>query len=275
MQQLLVALDWPAVDFGAVAVVLAPLLNDHPTDIAARVRRSRGFVEVPLDAAAAEVAATALRAANHRFCAVAADWMPRLPKPRTTRCLDTSQATALTAQIALTGPPESLPWARVLAAVPTLWLSSVAGGPAGPAPKGRSLTSKAMSLATTGGIGMLLSKGTPKGSSQASSVSVARPMLVIVGHGGIDVGHVRYHLFADAADYRVLPAPTQTVATNWAALLGTLVAQLRPDLAFAAELAAGAAGVDASGDLVIDDDNLLERTLRHRMMCAALMRMGW
>ena len=175
----------------------------------------------------------------------------------------------------MTGPPESVPHAAVLAAVPVIWQSSsTRAGPA-PAAKGTSAAGVAMSLATTGGLNLLMKRPTGSGGSDNREVvTEGRAMLALVLLRGPGQWQ-RIHVFADRCDYRVLDAPTHESGRNWRALLALVAGRIKPQQAGAAMLAQAIAGTDGpDSPLVADDDNVLADRLRWLLMTAMLRRMG-
>ncbi|MCB9740441.1 MAG: hypothetical protein H6747_14355 [Deltaproteobacteria bacterium] len=272
---LFVALDPSSIDAAASAAVLAPVLGAHLSDVTMQLRRSDGFVELPIATAATEPVVTKLHAAEQRWFAVAPTMVPRLPKALTATGLDPRPTDALLLPVRMTGPPERVDPARVLAAVPLRWGTASTAVASRPAPKSPNVGKVAMSIATTGGVGLLFGGKGKKGGSDAAKPTttvVERSMLALVvldGPGALR----RLHIFADRCDYRVLDAPEANVEANWRALLSAVRARLRPRQAGAALLDAAIAG-EAAALWGFDDDNALAERLRWLILCATLRRMG-
>ena len=139
-----------------------------------------------------------------------------------------------------------------------------------------------MSLATTGGLDMLMAKKPKASDGQLEISEDVSPMLVLIIAGGPGGGLRRLHVFANRCDYRVLgdafspgsPGGGSSVTQNWRTLLAQLGERLRPDLAGGDLLRAAAAGRAPPPWLTIDDNNELGRSVRWLMCTAALRRLG-
>lgn len=272
---LFVALDPTAIDAAASAAVLAPVLGGHPSDVTMQLRRSDGLIELPIPPAETGPVVASLHAAGQRWFAVAPTMVPRLPKALTASALDPRPTEAMLLSVRMTGPAERVEPKRVLAAVPVRWGVATTTSAGTPAPKSQSVGKVAMSIATTGGVGLLFgSKGSKgdKATAKSTTTVVERAMLALVVLDGPGVLR-RLHVFADRCDYRVLGAPAPSVEANWRALLDAVRARLRPQQAGAALLDAAIAG-ESAGLWSFDDDNALAERLRWLILCATLRRMG-
>ncbi|MCO4762664.1 MAG: hypothetical protein KC502_14220 [Myxococcales bacterium] len=270
--QLLVSDTWPAPDLGGAAQVLAPYLRAHPSDLAGQLKRCRGLLDLREHADAAGAAAAAQQA-GHGWHAVPAGLAPPLAKALTARGIDPRDPTALKAPVRLTGAPETAPWRQVLAAVPAVW---VAQSERRTAPKAKKVGAVGVmkSLATSGGVGLLLAKPTGGGGGALEITKDATPMLVVIAAGGPGNSLRRIHVFANRCDYRVLDEVNNQVTANWSRLLGQIASRVRPDVAGGALLRSAADGFAPPKWLVISDDNELARSVRWLMCVGALRRLG-
>lgn len=271
---ILVSLRWPIRDAGEAAAVIAPILGTHATDVAAALRRCQGFWDAGVDLQATDAIAQALRAAGLAWYALSAAVVPRPPKPLVARGLDPRPNDVLLAPVSMTGPPEAIPHAAVLAAVPVIWQSSsTRAGPVGPA-KGSSAASVAVSLATTGGLNLLMKRPGGGGGETREVVTEGRAMLALVLLRGPGQWQ-RIHVFADRCDYRVLTDLTHDSGRNWRALLAQVTRRIHLQQAGAAMLAQAVDGGEGPAPpLIADDDNVLADRLRWLLMTAMLRRMG-
>lgn len=270
----LVHMRGPLRDAGDAAAVVAAQLGRSQTDIAATLRRCHGFWESGVDLATTDALAQALRAAGMPWYALSAAQVPRPPKPMVARGVDPRPDDAMLAPVALSGPAEAIPYTAILAAVPVVFQTTSVRAAAAPTTKGTSVAGVAMSLATTGGLNLLMKRpGGGASPDAAEAVTDGREMLAMVVLRGPGQWQ-RFHVFADRCDYRVLPSPGSSTASNWRELLALVAARLRPQQAGAAMLKQVIAGGAGPGPLVVDDDNVLADRLRWLLMSTMLRRMG-
>lgn len=268
---LLVSLVWPIRDAAQAADVVAPAIGGHPSDVAASLRRCPGFVDLGVDLDRCDAIARDLRTIGLPYYAVNATLVPRPPKPLLARGVDPRGGDHLLAPVAMTGPAEAIPYKSILAAVPVIWQSSSSRALPGSAPKGTNAAKIAMSLATTGGVGLLMAR--PSGAAATEVVVDGRVMLAIVALRAPGQWQ-RFHVFADRCDFRVLARLGHDSAGNWRALLADVAARLRPEQAGASLLADAIAGRGGADAWVADDDNHLADRLRWLLLTAMLRRLG-
>ncbi len=278
MPALLVGVEPPGGEAAAIAAIAAPHLRMVPLDLAAALRRCAGLLELTLPEEAVESAAAALRAAGKRYYALSSQFAPRLPKPLQASTLDPRDPQRLLAQVALTGPPESLPWTSVLVALPAQVGAGGGGSSAGQdggdgKPLAQQVMGVASSLAFTGGLSLLAGKGKKSDGDKARdrpTIEPTRSLLVLVAVRGPGE-FVRLHTYADRCNYRVLPAPQPNAEANWRALLAALRARFPAGIAGAEALLAAESG--QRGPLFADDAALVEHT-RWLLALRVLQRLG-
>ena len=265
----LVVLDsWPLSDVAAAAAALVSCVGGTATDRARQLSVCRGIVAEGLTPVMGDAMAGALVAAGHTAWAAPAELVGVLPRPVTSRRLDPRDPEQLEANVRMTGPPLRIPYARVLALVPAVWTEAGSVG-AAPAKKGTSMAGIAVSVATTGGIGLLL-KGKPKAAGgPRKTTNAALPMIEIMAAGGI-----RIQAFAHRMDYSALGKAGARGEDNWRELI-TLLRQRARAAVVGGEL------VDAwlqdgllPAWLQSADSNDLGRSVRWLMLRSALRRLA-
>lgn len=270
MHAFLVVLDrWPLKDAAPAGRAVSQAIGGTPIDRAVMLRNCRGIAAERLDEPTARSIVAALASADCKAWAAPEDLVPRLPKALTARRLDPRGEVALLAQVRMTGPPDELPWNRILLAVPATW-NEVKVALSKPAAKGRSMASTAMSIATTGGVGLLFDKkvGAEPGGRAESASSDAMLELVVAGPP-----LRRYHAFASRMDYSALGKTAEQGADNWQALLGVLRGRLRAEVTGGALIDRALAQGPLPAALQVSDANDLGRTTRWLMLRAAMRRL--
>lgn len=121
MQQYLVALKTlPVADVAASAAAWVRALGGTQADATRALRTCDGVLMERLDADRAKRLVAALRSAGCEAWALPQQLIPRPPKPRVASALDLSQPDTIGAQIALTGPPQRIPWSKVVLVMPAV-----------------------------------------------------------------------------------------------------------------------------------------------------------
>ena len=265
----MVVLDsWPVRDVGPAAATLVACAGGTATDRARQLNTCRGILAEGLTSAQADAMARALNQVGRVAWAAPTALVGVLPHPLTSRRIDARDSEVLEAGVSMTGPPVRISYARILALVPAVW-TEVGCVAAAPVAKATTVAGAAVSLATTGGIGMLLKSKSKAAPAARKSTTAALPMVEIMAVGGI-----RIQAFAHRMDYSALGKAASRGEDNWRALIALLRARARPAVV-------GGELVDAwlqdgllPAWLQSSDNNDLGRSVRWLMLRSALRRLA-
>ncbi len=253
----------------AAARALAASLGGAVVDHAQALAHSFGLVGAAMPRERAEATVRALRSVGCGARTAPAGLAPGVPRPLTTRLLDPRAADALTAQIGLTGPPERMPWSRILLVVPAMMQRKAKV--AAKKQSGPSFAHKVVGVATGAAVLSSIRKlGTSKTAERSAWRVDADPMIAIVAANPLR----RVHAFAERLDYSVLGSKMVVGGENLRPLVAMIRERCRGDLAGAALLDGWLAGGPVPEPLWVEDGNTLARLGRWLLVRSALDRLA-
>ncbi|HAN30477.1 MAG TPA: hypothetical protein DCQ06_02665 [Myxococcales bacterium] len=274
MKQYLVALDQlPVADVSAIADAWLSVMGGVKADITRQLRSTNGVLAENLDLGKARALHRTLNRGGCRCWALPQDMIPRPPKPRVASKLDLSDPKELRAQISLTGPPETIPWSKVVLALPAVV----------PLERHRMVANRAPSvgigrvaLAVSTGIGakrvMGAVKQRVKGGPEKLTETNRHMRRVIeiwrVGPWG------RIQGYQDHLDYSVLQEQSQNSMDNFLQLIDDLQQHLSPKLAGQREVALTLKQGDIPAHCYGDDNNGVGAIGRWLLIRSAAMRIA-
>ena len=223
----LVVLDtWPPADVPPAAKAWAEALGAAQMDCARSLRSCVGIPIHGVDEQTATKLAAALTRAGARAWPAAEALVARLPRPVTASRLEVDGPNLL-AQVALTGPPEQIPLAKIVLVLPAgrLEQRTIGGG----TKKTKVGIGTVALAATTGfGAGKVISAIRGKGKDIPIEIDTSlRALVEIVSIGPLK----RLHGLANRLDYSVLGAEQVQGRRNFSRLLEQIAASTRPNLA--------------------------------------------
>lgn len=270
MSDWLVVLDtWPPRDIAAAAAAWQQALGGAAMDHARTLRSCTGIPIERIDEPQARQLASALTAAGAVAWPAQMTMLPRLPRPRTASRLQL-QGDALHAQVALTGPPETIALAKIVLVLPAAKIEVRTTGGGVKKPK-VGIGTIALAATTGLGAGKVLKAARGKGEAVPLEVDEStRPLVEIVAVGPLR----RYHAFADRLDYSVLGDQRVQGKRNFTVLLSQVAAATRPELASRPALDRYLADGTLPSILQVEDNNGLAAVSRWLLLRGAMRRLA-
>ena len=265
----LVVLDhWPPTDIAAAAAAWSQEMGGAAMDHARQLRTCRGVAKQRLHTDQAEKLAAALTRSGAQAWAMSAGMLGQLPRPLVASRLDPNNADVLSAQIALTGPPQTIAWRQVLSLLPARRCESRVVM----TKKAKGVSTASMVMAATTGIGAGKALKAIRNKSDKGEQHIdtsARALIEIVAVGPLR----RVHAYADRLDYSVLGAQRVQGLQNFTLLLERLRARCRPNLASDSILMGFVADGSLPSMLHVEDNNELAAVSRWLLLRAAARRL--
>jgi CRP/FNR family transcriptional regulator, cyclic AMP receptor protein len=225
MAAVVVLKKWPLADPQVGAAVMAKVLGGVAMDHARHLGNCRGIAADGIPVAQAKALQAAFHAAQIGAWAAASNTVPQLPSVVHASRIDPRHRDGIHCQVALAGPPDVLPWDRVVLVLPAMWRESKTVRK-GSAPAKPGMIKKVASAGPAGMAMKALKSARPSTGGKTEIDTSLRPMVLIVCAKPL----MRIHAFADRLDYQVLGNEMGIGLANFHELLGKLRQATRPDI---------------------------------------------